>query len=79
VCIYLGAMNTASPNAPGQSSSQLTDEILDKRETAKRIRKSVRTVDAWMKARKLPYIKVGRTVLFRWSAILERLDSFRVS
>jgi predicted DNA-binding transcriptional regulator AlpA len=79
VCIYLGAMNTAPNSTPGQSSSQLTDEILDKRETAKRIRKSVRTVDAWMKARKLPYIKVGRAVLFRWSAILERLDSFRVN
>ena len=57
----------------------MTDEILDKREIAKRMRKSIRTIDAWMKAKKLPYMKVGKTVLFRWSAILEKLDSFRVN
>jgi len=72
-------MQRAPNNTSGQPPSQLTDEILDKRETARRIRKSVRTVDAWMKDRKLPYIKVGRTVLFRWSAILEKLNSFRVN
>jgi predicted DNA-binding transcriptional regulator AlpA len=72
-------MQRAPNNTSGQPTSHLTDEILDKRETAKRIRKSVRTVDAWMKDRKLPYIKVGRTVMFRWSAILERLESFRVN
>jgi hypothetical protein len=79
VCIYIGAMNNYAPDISGQPASQLADEILDKRETAKRIRKSIRTVDAWMKAKKLPYLKVGRTVLFRWSAILERLESFRVN
>jgi excisionase family DNA binding protein len=73
-------MNIAATTAKGQPSFQRADEILlDKRETARRLKKSPRTVDAWMKARKLPYIKVGRSVLFRWSAVLDRLESFRVN
>jgi excisionase family DNA binding protein len=65
-------MFTAATTAQGQPPRQPADEILDKRETARRLKKSPRTVDAWMKAKKLPYIKVGRSVLFRWSAILDR-------
>jgi excisionase family DNA binding protein len=72
-------MLTATSDTQGQQSSQSADEILDKRETARRLKKSVRTVDAWMKAKKLPYVKVGRSVLFRWSAILDRLEAFRVN
>jgi len=72
-------MNTAPNNTLGQSASQLTDEILDKREAARRLHKSVRTIDSWMKGKKLPFMKIGRTVMFRWSAILERLESFRVN
>jgi excisionase family DNA binding protein len=64
----------------GQPKSQSADEILlDKPGIARRLNKSVRTVDAWMKAKKLPYIKVGRSVLFRWGAVLEKLEAFRVN
>ena len=77
--IFIGAMKCAPDETQGQPTSQLADEILDKRETARRLHKSIRTIDSWMKARKLPFIKVGRTVMFRWSAILERLETFRVN
>ena len=77
--IVIGAMKCAPNETQGQPTSQLADEILDKRETARRLHKSIRTIDSWMKARKLPFMKVGRTVLFRWSAILERLETFRVN
>jgi excisionase family DNA binding protein len=64
----------------GQRTSQPADEILlDKPAIARRLNKSVRTVDAWMKAKKLPYMKVGRSVLFRWDAVLQKLDTFRVN
>jgi excisionase family DNA binding protein len=63
----------------GQPSSQPADEILDKRGTARRLGKSVRTIDAWMKSGRLPYCKVGRSVLFRWGAVLEKLEAFRVN
>ena len=73
-------MNVAATTAQGQPSSQSADEILlDKFEIARRLNKSVRTVDAWMKARRLPYIKVGRSVMFRWCAVLEKLEAFRVN
>jgi excisionase family DNA binding protein len=73
-------MNVAASTAQGQPSSQSADEILlDKRETARRLNKSVRTIDAWMKRGRLPYIKVGRSVLFRWSAVLEKLEASRIN
>jgi excisionase family DNA binding protein len=73
-------MNVAASTAQGQPSSQSADEILlDKRETARRLNKSVRTVDNWMKRGRLPYIKVGRSVLFRWGAVLEKLEAYRIN
>ena len=72
-------MNTALATTQGQSGSHLADEIIDKRETARRLHKSVRTIDTWMKGQKLPFMKIGRTVMFRWGAILEKLETFRVN
>jgi excisionase family DNA binding protein len=73
-------MNVAASTTQGQPSSQSADEILlDKRETARRLNKSVRTIDAWMKRGRPPYIKVGRSILFRWSAVLEKLEAYRVN
>ena len=72
-------MLTATSDTQGQQSSQSADEILDKPKLARRLDKSVRTIDAWMKNGRLPYCKVGRSVLFRWGAVLEKLESFRVN
>ena len=46
---------------------------------APKLRRSPRTIQAWMKAGKLPYLKVGKSVLFRWSDVLEKLNAFRVN
>jgi excisionase family DNA binding protein len=72
-------MLTATSDTQGQQSSQSADEILDKPKLARRLHKSVRTIDAWMKSGRLPYCKVGRSVLFRWGAVLEKLEAFRVN
>jgi hypothetical protein len=72
-------MLTATSDTQGQQSSQSADEILDKPKLARRLDKSVRTIDAWMKSGRLPYSKVGRSVLFRWGAVLEKLEAFRVN
>jgi hypothetical protein len=62
---------------------QVTDRAIDglllKRELAVKIRRSVRTVDLWMRQGKLPYLKVGKTVLFRWPDVLEKLNAYRVN
>ena len=55
------------------------DEILDKRETAKRLKVSTRTLDQWMRAGRVPYAKIGKTVRFRWRDVLEKLETFRVN
>jgi excisionase family DNA binding protein len=56
-----------------------SDSLDTKRELAARLRRSTRTVDDWMRKGKLPYLKIGKTVLFRWQDVLEKLNSFRVN
>lgn len=56
-----------------------TDDLLVKREVAAKLKRSVRTVDAWMRQGKLPYIKLGKTVLFRWPDVLEKLQTYRIN
>jgi len=64
---------------PQGSIDRASDALLEKPELAKNLRRSVRTVDAWMKQGKLPYLKIGKSVLFRWQDVLEKLNSFRVN
>ena len=77
----LGVTMVITPSdTQGQPPTQSADEILlDKAGIARRLNKSVRTVDDWMKRGRLPYIKVGRSVLFRWGTVLEKLEAFRVN
>ena len=62
-----------------QSIEHATDCLLTKPEVAKRVRKSKRTIDLWMRQGKLPYIKLGKSVLFDWRAVMEHLSRFRVN
>jgi hypothetical protein len=43
-----------------QVEERVTDDLLVKREVAKKLKRSVRTIDAWMRQGRLPYIKLGR-------------------
>ena len=56
-----------------------TDGLLNKRSLAVKLGISKRTVDSWMKNRRLPFIKIGKTVRFRWSDVLEKLSAYRVN
>jgi excisionase family DNA binding protein len=56
-----------------------TEALLTKHEVATRLRRSRRTVDLWMRQKKLPYLKIGKSVLFRWQDVLEKLNAFRVN
>ena len=56
-----------------------SDGLLNKRSLAVKLGISKRTVDAWMKNKRLPFIKVGKTVRFRWPDVLEKLQTFRVN
>ena len=54
------------------------DFLLTKKELAQKLKKSVRSIENWMRLRYLPYIKIGHSVLFRWRDVVEALDHFQV-
>jgi excisionase family DNA binding protein len=55
-----------------------SDELLTKQELASRIKLSIRSVDEWMRLGRIPYLKCGKAVRFRWSDIIAHLERFRV-
>lgn len=61
-----------------QSVPQTAEGLLNKGQLADRLGVSVRTVDAWLKSKRIPHLKIGRTVRFRWQAVSESLDRFAV-
>jgi excisionase family DNA binding protein len=63
-----------------QNAMNASDEtLLTKRALAPRLKCSVRTVDDWMRKGRLPYIKVGKSVRFRWTDVLAKLGEFRIN
>ena len=62
-----------------ESANQF-EAFIGKSEVARRLGKTVRTVDAWMKDKGLPYYKLGRSVLFRWSDVEQHvIKTYRVA
>jgi excisionase family DNA binding protein len=53
--------------------------LLRKRELAQQLAISKRTLDAWMQKGRIPFLKVGRSVRFRLSDVLEKLSEYRVN
>lgn len=49
--------------------STLTEGFIGKPEVAKRLNKTLRTVDNWMQRGLIPYFKIGRSVSFKWSDV----------
>ena len=43
--------------------------FIGKPEVARRLNKTIRTVDNWMSRGILPYYKIGRSVEFKWSDV----------
>ncbi len=59
---------TAQANTTSQPPAS-TEDFIDKPEVARRLKKTIRSVDNWMKRGLLPYYKIGRSVLFKWSDV----------
>ncbi len=55
------------------------DGLDTKRTLAPKLRVSIRTVDQYMRDGRIPYIKVGKTVRFRWSDVTAKLNEYRVN
>lgn len=58
-------MTATTPTTPGLPASASADEILEKPEIANRLKISTRTLDQWMRAGRVPFLKIGKTVRFR--------------
>ena len=79
VCAICDVIAVTLPNYAEGVGERATDDLLVKREVAAKLKRSVRTVDAWMRQGKLPYLKIGKTVLFRWSDVVQKLGEFRIN
>ncbi len=56
-----------------------SETYINKAEVARRLNKQVRTVDNWMARGIIPYVKAGRSVLFKWSDVESHIQAhFRV-
>ena len=63
------------PNGSGEIGERTAEVFINKAETARRLGCGIRTVDAWMRLGIVPFYKVSKRVMFRWSevqAVLER-------
>jgi excisionase family DNA binding protein len=60
-------------------ANNVGDQLLTKSELAPRLKRSRRTLDLWMKQGKVPYYKLGKSVLFRWLDVVEQLAKYRVN
>jgi len=55
------------------TNNGLVEEFINKNEVARRLGKTLRTVDNWMRRGLLPYFKIGRSVAFKWSDVERHL------
>jgi len=67
-------MSKHHPNASVPVDSSIG--LLCKTDIARNCKVSTRTVDHWLRQRKIPAIKIGRAIRFRWSAVEAALIKF---
>jgi excisionase family DNA binding protein len=53
--------------------------LLTKKELAPHLRVGPRTIDEWMRAGRIPFLKIGKSVRFRLGDVLEKLGQYRVN
>lgn len=67
-------MTETTPNAGVGEAGPQVEGYITKEEVARRIKKTVRTVEHWQRRGILPYVKVGQSVLFKWPVVEAHLD-----
>lgn len=60
-----------------QTRESVESPYLTRKELARKLKKSLRTIDAWVILGILPVIKVGRSVLFVWTDVQKALGKYR--
>mgnify|MGYP003323501358 CR=1 FL=1 len=51
-------------------------KLLTKNELAMKMCVKLRTIDNWMKDGRLPYLKIGKTVRFEYTSVMEKLKTY---
>lgn len=59
---------------PKSTQEAITDELITKKEVARRLKLSIRKVELMVNADEIPVIRIGRAVRFDWSAVLNALE-----
>lgn len=65
-------MSTLLHNTPANGTpppAAAPESFVSKPVVAERLGKSVRTIDNWMQWGILPFYKIGRSVVFKWSEV----------
>jgi excisionase family DNA binding protein len=63
-----------------QEQDDASNRLLRKKELAKRLGVSCRTVDCWQRLGRIAYLKIGKSCRYRWADVLEKLNArFRVN
>ncbi|MGY8714782.1 MAG: hypothetical protein ACKVJ1_12915 [Verrucomicrobiia bacterium] len=53
-------------------------KLLTKTQLAEQMCVKPRTIDNWMKVGLVPYLKIGKTVRFEFSSVMEKLKSYEL-
>jgi len=72
------AVLTAVDPAKSDLATVGADELLTKEKLAPRLHVGIRTIENWQRRGVLPYIKIGKIVLFVWSDVVEAVKKFRI-
>ena len=64
---------TTGAMAPAMQGTKAAEGFIKKEEVAKRLGKTVRCIDNWMARGFVPYFKIGRSVVFKWSDVETQL------
>jgi excisionase family DNA binding protein len=68
------------PNNSEQTNDDANDRLLKKRELAKRLGISNRTLDDWQRRGRIVHLKIGRSCRYRWDDVIAKLqEGFRVN
>ena len=66
--------NTSQPLEGGGSSGIIQPTLIKKKELAKRLSVSTRTIDEWVRTRKIPHLQISpRFYLYDFEAVLTAL------
>lgn len=57
-----------------RSDAAPVEGYITKQEVARRLKKSIRTVENWQRKGLIPFVKAGHSVLFNWPAVQAHLN-----